>query len=154
MNAFNPHEHGHAESLAWLAAVQESGDPVIVPTLLVPEVAAALARASDDARGAIDYANATAALAHVTLVSLTPAMSRQAGELAAMHRLRGSDAVYVAVARRYGTTVVSRDEEQRSRGSAVVHCQTPEEALASRSAVPHSPRPRRKRQRRTRGSEG
>ena len=111
VNAFNPHEDGHAESLAFLAAVQEGADPVIVPTLLVPELAAAAARASDDSAGALDYAHATIALPHVTLVSLTPAMSRQAGELAAMHRLRGADAVYVAVARRYGTTVVSRDEE-------------------------------------------
>ena len=132
VNAFNPHEEGHAESLAFLAAVQEAADPVIVPTLLVPEVASAVARASDDRAGALAYAHAAVALSHVTLVSLTPVLSRQAGELAATHRLRGADAIYVAVARRYGTTVVSRDEEQRSRGSAVVTCQTPEEALATR----------------------
>ena len=34
VNAFNPHEDGHAESLQILAAIQERGDPVIVPTLL------------------------------------------------------------------------------------------------------------------------
>jgi predicted nucleic acid-binding protein len=49
--------------------------------------------------------------------------------LAAAHRLRGADAVYLAVARRYGTTLVSRDDEQRTRGAAVASCKTPEEAL-------------------------
>ena len=132
MNAFNPHEDGHAESLAILTAVQERGDPIIVPTLLLPEVASAVARAADDSAGAFQYANATAALAHVTLVTLTPAMARQAAELASTHRLRGADAVYLAVARRYGTTLVSRDDEQRTRGSAVARCQTPEEALGTR----------------------
>jgi len=43
--------------------------------------------------------------------------------------LRGADAVYVAVAR-YGTTIVSRDEEQRTRGSAIVTGRTPDQALA------------------------
>lgn len=132
VNAFNPHEEGHANSLAILAAIQEGGDPVIVPTPLLPEIASAVARASEDSAGAIQYANATAALPHLTLVSLTATMARQAAELAATHRLRGADAVYLAAARRYGTILVTRDEEQRSRGSAVVTCQTPEEALRSR----------------------
>jgi predicted nucleic acid-binding protein len=137
VNAFNPHEEGHAASLQILSTIQERGEPVIVPTLLVPEIAAAVARATDDDAGALQYAIATAALPHLTLVSLTPTVARQAADLAATHRLRGADAVYVAVARRYGTTMVSRDDEQRTRGGAVVTCQTPEEALGlRRSGVP------------------
>lgn len=131
VNAFNPHEEGHAESLQILATIQERGDPLIVPTLLVPEVVSAVARATDDSDGALHYARATAALPHLTLVSLTAAVARQAADLAATYRLRGADSVYVAVARRYGTTLVSRDDEQRARGAAVVVCQTPEEALES-----------------------
>ena len=129
VNAFNPYEKGHATSLQILAAIQERGDPVIVPTLLVPEIAAAVARATGDGAGALQYAMATAALPHLTLVSLTAAVARQAADLAATYRLRGADAVYAAVARRYGTTIVSRDDEQRTRSGAVVTCETPEEAL-------------------------
>jgi len=131
-NAFNPHEDGHAQSLQILTSIQERGDPVIVPTLLLAEVASAVARASGDSAGSIQYALAMAALPHVTLVTLTTATARQAADLAATHRLRGADAVYLAVARRYGTTLVSRDDEQRTRGGAVAPCQTPEEALAGR----------------------
>ena len=76
----------------------------------------------------------------LTLVALTPTMARQAAELAATHRLRGADSVYVAVARRYGTTLVSRDDEQRARGAVVVNCQTPAEALGDQ---PERARPRR-----------
>ena len=60
------------------------------------------------------------------------AMARQAAQLASAHRLRGADAIYLAVARRYGTVLVSRDAEQRRRGSLVAPCHTPEEALAAR----------------------
>ena len=130
VNAFNPYEHGHAASLRLLTDIQERGDPVIVPGLVIAEIAAAVARASDDHAGALEYADATAALPHVTLVTLTPATARQAAELAATYRLRAADAIYLAVAHRYGTTLVSRDREQRTRGSAVVPCRTPEEALA------------------------
>lgn len=130
MNAFNPHEHGHAASLQLLTAIHERTDPVVVPVLVIPEIAAAVARASDDSAGALEYADAMAALPHVTLVTLTPATARQAAELAATYRLRAADAIYLAVAHRYGTTLVSRDREQRTRGSAVVTCRTPEEALA------------------------
>lgn len=132
VNAFNLHERGHAESLRVLTAIQEQGDPIIVPTLLVAEIAAAVARASDDSVGALEYANATAALTHVTLVALSPTLARQAADLAATYRLRGADAVYLAVARRYATILISRDDEQLTRGSRVAICQTPEQALRRR----------------------
>jgi predicted nucleic acid-binding protein len=130
VNAFNPHEEGHEESLAVLTAIQDRGDPIIVPPLLLPGIAAAVTRATGDRDAAIQYVHAAAALPHLTLVGLTLPLARQALELSATHRLRGADAVYVAVARRYGTVLVSRDQEQVSRGSIVVACQTPEDALA------------------------
>jgi predicted nucleic acid-binding protein len=130
VNAFNRHETGHAASLDVLSAIQEGGDPIIVPALLLAEVASAVARANDDSAGALEYVDAIAALPNVTLVTVTPAIARQAADLAATHRLREADAVYVAVSLRYGTVLVTRDGEQRSRGSAAVTCRTPEETLA------------------------
>ena len=129
VNAFNAHERGHGESLQILATIQQRGDPVIVPTLLVAETASAVARVTDDRAGALQYASATAALPNLTLVALTAALARQAAQLAATHRLRGADAVYLAVARRYATSFISRDEEQLRRGSRVAACLTPAEAL-------------------------
>jgi predicted nucleic acid-binding protein len=132
VNAFNTHERGHAESLRILTVIHEDGDPIIVPTILVTEIASAVARASDDSAGALRYARAAAALPHLTLVALTAAMARRAAELAATYRLRGADAVYLAVARRYATTLISRDGEQLTRGSRVAVCHTPEQALRDR----------------------
>ena len=130
VNAFNAHERGHGESLQILATIQQRGDPVIVPNLLVAEIASAVARLTDDRAGALQYASATAALPNLTLVALTAALGRQAAELAAAHRLRGADAVYLAVARRFATSLISRDEKELRRGSRVAACLTPEEALA------------------------
>lgn len=131
VNAFNPHEEGSGESLRLLSVVRERSDPVVVPTLLVPEIAAAVARATGDGSGALAFARATAGLPHLFFEALTPTIADQAAELAAVHRLRGADAIYAAVAHRHDATLVSRDAEQRRRAAAVVDCQTPEEALAS-----------------------
>jgi len=133
VSAFNPSEDGHAACLTLLTTIHHAGDPVILPSLVLVEIASAMARASDDSAGAVAFAAAIANLPHVTLVPLTPAGAHQTAEVAAQQRLRGADAVYAAVARRYGTTLVTRDEQQRARGVAVVPCVTPEEALATRS---------------------
>jgi predicted nucleic acid-binding protein len=130
VNAFNPHERGHAESLRVLSLIHERNDPIIVPTLLVAEIASAVARASNDSAAALQYALATAALPHLTLVTLTAALARRAAQLAAGYRVRGADAVYLAIARRYATTLISRDREQLTRGASVVSCLTPEQALS------------------------
>lgn len=130
VNAFNPHEKGHGASLELLAAIEERGDPVIVPTLLLPEIASAIARATGDDAGAIRYAVATASFPNLTLIPLSSGMAHEAAALAPVHGLRGADAVYLAVARRYGTTLVSRDRVQLAAGSAVARCVTPEEVLA------------------------
>lgn len=130
VNACNPHEPGHAASLRVLTLLQERGDPIILPSLLVTEVASAVARATGDTAGALEYVEAIAALPNVTLVTMTPAVARQAAGLAAAHRLRGADAVYVAVAVRYGTVLITRDAEQRARSGTAVTCHTPEESLS------------------------
>ena len=132
VNAFNPPEAGHSASLALLTAIHDAGDPVILPSLALVEIASAMARASDDAAGAVAFGAAIVSLAHVTVVPLTAAGAQQVAELAALHRLRGADAVYASVARRYGTTLVTRDEQQRARAAAVVPCLPPEAAMRQR----------------------
>src|SRR5436853_253202 len=46
VNAFNPHETGQVASLAFLTAILQRGDPIIVPALLLVEIASAISRAS------------------------------------------------------------------------------------------------------------
>ena len=45
-------------------------------------------------------------------------------------RLRGSDAVYAAVALRFGCTLVTLDREQRERASHALAARYPAEVLA------------------------
>ena len=127
LNAFNPYEAGHEESHRLLAQMQAI--PIIVPTLLLPEVAAAVSRGRDDADLARRFSANLRHLPHLFLVPLDQTLADQAADIAAQHRLRSSDAVYAAVALRFGSTLVTLDREQRERVAAVIPTCLPAEAL-------------------------
>jgi predicted nucleic acid-binding protein len=129
VNAFNAGEQGHATSRALLAAIQNAAEPVVVPTLLLVEVASAIARIQHDSLEGVRYASAISALPHVTLISLSATLARNAAEVAANLLVRGSDGVYLVVAEMYATTLISLDKEQLTRGARIATCQTPEQAL-------------------------
>ncbi len=134
LNAFNPAEAGHAESHQLLALLQAQAVPIMVPTLVLPEVAATISRVHGDARLARTFADQLSRLPHVMLITLDHLLAQQAAEAAAQHRLRGSDAVYAAVALRFGAVLVTLDREQHDRVTAVLTSYYPVEALAALSA--------------------
>jgi len=130
LNAFNPYEPGHEESRRLLALMQERGTPIVVPTLLLPEVAAVVGRGRRDADLARRFAATLRQLPHLVLTPLDETLAWQAADVAAQHQLRGSDAVYAAVALRFGSSLVTLDREQRERVAGVIHAFLPAEALA------------------------
>lgn len=130
LNAFNPYETGHADSQRLLAHMQTEAWPIVVPTLLLPEVSAAIRRGRDDPALAQGFVAALRRLPNVVWVPLDDLLAQQAAEVAAERRLRGSDAVYAAVALRFGSTLITLDREQRDRVAGTVPARYPVEALA------------------------
>jgi len=130
LNAFNPSEAGHAESHRVLTWLQEQAIPIIVPTLVLPEVAATISRVRGNAALARDFVSALSRLPNLVWVTLDATLARQAADAAAQHRLRGSDAVYAAVALRFGSLLVTLDREQRERLDKVLTSLYPAQVLA------------------------
>ncbi len=131
-----PLDPDHAVCHALIAHLYTASIPIIVPTLLLPEVAAALSRVYRDPLRARLTAEAISTLTNVQIIPLDSALAGVALEIAADRTLRGADAVYVAVARQHNCILVSLDREQRERGAAVVRTQTPAEALANLEQPP------------------
>lgn len=129
--ACRPQEVGHRAAAKLLAAVRAVGSPLVEPAVLPVEVAAALSRTGTEAGLARDYALALLGLPRFTLVAVDERLARQATDLAARHRLRGADALYVAVALLYGSSLVSLDREQLQRAPPGLTVWRPEEACAS-----------------------
>jgi predicted nucleic acid-binding protein len=130
INGFNPYEEAYQHSRSLLLRMQEEAVPIVVPTLLLAEVAAAIRRGRDDQDLSRRFAASLRRLPHLILVPVDEVLAQQAADVAAQYRLRGSDAVYAAVALRFGSTMVTLDREQRERVVAVVNARTPSEALA------------------------
>lgn len=134
LNAFNPREFGHALSRELLDVLQAKTIPIIAPTLLLPEVAAAVGRGQQDSQLAQAFAATVARWPQLMLLPLDQTLASQAVEVAAVHRLRASDAVYVAVALRFGIPLVSLDQEQLTRAAAMLTTLTPQAALVAVNA--------------------
>jgi predicted nucleic acid-binding protein len=125
VNAFSPEENGSDKSMAFLSQLSKDGVPLIQPTLFLPEVAASLARKQDDTEAALELERELKNFLDLTLVDLDESLADFASEVAAKHRLRGSDAVYAAVALRFGTELVTLDREQLERLPKILSVRTP-----------------------------
>lgn len=80
---------------------------IVVPYLILTEIAGALSRSFRDPIRARLEVELLQDLHNILYIPLDRDLAREAAELAADRALRGADAVYVAVARRYGCTLVT-----------------------------------------------
>ncbi|NJN96958.1 MAG: type II toxin-antitoxin system VapC family toxin [Anaerolineales bacterium] len=105
-----PEPH-HKASIRFLRQIREQGVEVFCPTLVLTECAAAVARQT----GKPVLAERVIALLdrwpNLRLIPLDEALARQGAQIAITHRLRGSDAVYVAVAKLFQATLIAWDAE-------------------------------------------
>lgn len=126
----SPGDPEHAACHALVARLYQSSTMIVLPNLVLAEIAGALSRSFRDPIRARLEVDLLRDLHTIRLIPLDDALAQEAAELAADRALRGADAVYVAVARRHGCALVSLDREQRERAAPVVRALTPAEALA------------------------
>lgn len=125
VSAFTPSEPAHQESKSFMAKVKKQAIPIIVPLLVLPEISAAFARGQGKPELGIEFAQVLKNYPNATFVELNSSLADAAVEVAAKHRLRGSDSVYAAVALRFGTKLITLDKEQLERLPKVLSVQKP-----------------------------
>jgi len=123
--ALLPTDLHHQSSRDVLVRLMAQNAPIICPTLILPEVAAAVARNTDNDELAIQGSEAVRDFPGMTLRLLEPDLAMKAARLTATHRLRGADALYVTVAAEEQAVLVTWDAEIHNRGAAAVHTVTP-----------------------------
>ncbi|NOH01485.1 MAG: type II toxin-antitoxin system VapC family toxin [Chloroflexi bacterium] len=115
VSAFSPLEAGSDQSLEFIKTVSKQNTPVIVPVIVLTEVAAAISRRQNDFELAMQLARSIEALPNINFVPIDESLADLSSEVAATRRLRGSDAVYAAVSLRFGTELITLDREQLER---------------------------------------
>lgn len=118
------------DAAAFMNAALAADVQIHQPTLALVEVAAAIARRTGNSDLAMDAGAAMLGLPGLMLHELDVEASTEAAALAGRLQLRGADAVYTATALRHSATLVTLDEDQRSRSRAVVDAVSPTEWLA------------------------
>jgi predicted nucleic acid-binding protein len=121
----NAHEKDHARSWAWFEQAKAEQEPIVAPVILLAEVAAALRRGVGDLALAHRVVQQLKRSGVIELVPVTLAMAERAATIAADHRIRGCDAVYVALADQLGDCLVTLDQQQLERSTAIVSAREP-----------------------------
>ena len=131
---FRDNDVHHGASVAFLdAAVAKQAD-LQIPNLALAEIAGVFARQTGQSRLATRTVRAVLAIPRLQRHGLNDALADRAAALAARCRLRGADAVYVALAEALAETLITLDQEILDRSSVVVRSVTPAAWVQSRSS--------------------
>ncbi|MEP7134575.1 MAG: type II toxin-antitoxin system VapC family toxin [Chloroflexota bacterium] len=125
VSAFTPAEIAHQASKTFMLNLREQSIPIIVPVLVLPEISAALSRGQDKPELGLAFVQELRELPNTTFIDVDDNIATLASEIAANHRLRGSDAVYAAVALRFGAELITLDKEQLLRLPKVLSVRKP-----------------------------
>lgn len=117
----------HEASRSWLARVVAEGAPLLAPTTLLAEVFGAIARRTGNSALAAECVDQIRRVPTLQVVAIDAQLGDVAAEVAATYRLRGGDAIYVAVAQHLRLPLVSWDDEQVTRAEGAVAAFRPDE---------------------------
>ena len=115
----------HQPSAAWLQQHIRSGAIIVAPLLILSEVGGAIARQSANPQQGQEAFLQLRALPNLFLVPFDERLANLSAQLAADLRLKGADAVYIAVAAQLGLPLMTWDREQIERGGRVVSARRP-----------------------------
>ncbi|MCO6449928.1 MAG: type II toxin-antitoxin system VapC family toxin [Caldilineales bacterium] len=122
----NTNEQSHDEARSWFREAALTQQTILAPSILVTEVASALSRGTDDVALA---RRVTSQIMHSRIIQLLPvtvALAEQAAAIAIDHRVRGCDAIYLALASQSNGTLITLDRQQLERGAGVIKTSRPE----------------------------
>ena len=126
-----PWEAFHADSSALLTYIANGEALVITPAIMPCEVAASIARQTGDPATARQFVYLLQQLPYLEVITIDPTLGNLAADVAAQQRIRGCDALYVALAQMYNTVLITLDQEQRQRVPPSVVARTPAEELCA-----------------------
>ena len=119
----------HEASLAWLQHHIDSGAMIVAPLLVLSEVSGPIARKTGTAQKGNEAVQQTYMLPNLILVPIDEDLANFAAQLAAELKLRGADAVYVALAAQLSLPLISWDREQREPGKKRISVVRPDEIV-------------------------
>jgi len=123
---FRENDVHHGASIEFLALAVANQLNLNIPSLALAEIAGVFARQTGRARLAIRTVRAVLALPRVQRHGLNDELGDRAAALAASCKLRGADAVFVALAEALDEPLITVDREILERSSRFVRAEAPD----------------------------
>ncbi len=124
-----PPEPAHADARVLLQYVATKKWQVYAPMIVLPEITGSIARNTGDLAHAQNFIWFIRRQIHIEIVNIDERLGHLAADLAAQKRIRGCDAVYVALAQMRNAILITLDQEQRQRVPPGLIARTPAEEL-------------------------
>ena len=121
----NVHEAAHESCWGWFDLAARLDEPIRAPVVLLAEVSAALSRGVGNPALAQRVVRQLLLTPTIELYPVTVGLAERAAGIAADCRIRGCDAVYVALAEQTGDVLVTLARQQLERGGTVVVTRRP-----------------------------
>ncbi len=125
VSLFRADDPGHRASLRWLEEALQGDELIVSPVILLAEVAAALGRGLGDVELPRRVVELLRTRQIIDLLPVSEALAARAAEIAAEQKVRGCDAIYLALAEQLEMSLVTLDRQQLERGAEVVATRTP-----------------------------
>jgi predicted nucleic acid-binding protein len=122
-------EEFHEYSAKLMQNIRDRGITIIVPEIILPEISSAIARGTDNPEKALEFVKELRQIPNIVFVPIDREISDHASKLAAECRLRGCDAIYVAVASLFRAKLISLDKQQMERSLKCIKTATPQEEV-------------------------
>lgn len=122
-------EEHHEFSKKLLDKIEEEKILVIVPEIILPEIASAIARGTDDEKKALDFVNKLVEFPNFIFIPVDRELALLSSDIAAKYRLRGSDSIYVSICKLFELKLITLDKEQKERAIKVIEVKTSKEEL-------------------------
>lgn len=119
----------HDASAAVLRALVQRKQHTATPVLALPEIAGAIARRTGDNELAVAAVAFLGKQAWLEFVEIDELLARISTDIAIQQRLRGADAVYVALASQRDGMLITLDREMLERAPTSVTAHTPSDWL-------------------------
>ncbi len=129
INAEIEGEELHEHSAKFMQNIRSRGITIITPVIVLPEISSAIARGTDDFKKALEFVKELKQIPNIVFVPVDRELADHASRLAGEHRLRGCDAIYVAVASLFRAKLITLDRQQIERASNCIETSTPEEEI-------------------------
>lgn len=130
LSGFFDYEPYHKESERCLEYFKENSSiSLFLPELVIPEVGCVIARIIKNPKLAIEFATSLREFVNFKFIPIDSYIADLSLKIGSVLSLRGTDAIYIAIAQNFNSTLISLDKEHLKKAKKLIKVIHPKDFL-------------------------